>query len=133
MDKISEIFQSYVNLDLKDLITIAQKAIPEFMPVLKSVDQEHDGSLCLAMMITSAFGVDGKFTSKEIAFLSAIHLDADYIKSILKNNVYPAVDVLIDSMNADQKGAAMSFMIALCALDETISPEENAFLRQLLD
>ena len=55
------------------------------------------------------------------------------VKSILKSNVYPAVDVLIDSMNADQKGAAMSFMVALCALDETISPEENAFLRKLLD
>lgn len=132
MDKIGEIFQKYVNLDLEDLIALATKAIPEFMPVLKEYDKEHDGAVCLAMMITSAFGADGEFTDNELAFLSAIHMDANLIKAILENNVYPVVDEMIDSMNTDQKGAALSFMTALCALDERISPEENAFLRQLL-
>lgn len=133
MDKIGEIFQSYVNLDQKSLIEIAAESIPKFLPVLKQVDAEHGGNVCLAMMISCAFGADGKLTEKESAFLRAVKLDVDLIKTILNTDgAYTIIDNLVDSMNTEEKAAALSFMICLCAIDESISPEENAFLRRLL-
>lgn len=133
MDEINKLFQSYASLEKKDLLAIIAKTLKELLPVFESVDKENKGYVCLAMMISSAFGADGKLTEDEIKLLLALEIDAELVKSILsQDDLYIAIDALVDSMDTDQKAVAMSFMIALCALDGKIAPEENAFLKKLL-
>lgn len=133
MDEINKLFQSYASLEKKDLLAIIAKTLKELLPVFESVDKENKGYVCLAMMISSAFGADGKLTEDEIKLLLALEIDAELVKSILsQDDLYVAIDALVDSMDTDQKAVAMSFMIALCALDGKIAPEENAFLKKLL-
>lgn len=134
MDEINKIFQYYVNLEKKDLLSIIAKAMEEIMPRCRAIDREHNGYICLAMMISSAFGADGKLTSEETEFLASLGINVEIIKSLLAaDNLFDVIDTMIDCMDADMKSYAVSFMVALCALDGRIAPEENAFLRKLID
>lgn len=133
MDEINKLFQSYVNLEKKDLLNIVAESMKGFMPVCRVVDKKSNGNFCLAMMISSAFGADGKLTDDEIEFLVGVGIDVELIKSILSHdNLFDMIDKLVDAMNAEQKAYAVSFMTALCALDGKIASEENAFLRKLI-
>lgn len=138
MDKADKLFRHYVNLykdfDKKELLAVISNAKEVILPLCKVVDKENNGNLCFAMMVSSAFGADGKLTKAEAELLTSLGINVETYKAIMAyDDLYRFVDTIFDAMTINQKATTMSFMIALCALDGKVASKENAFLKKLLD
>lgn len=137
MATLNEILQQYVNADYETLVAVAQKALVNLMPVCKQIDPDNEGVLMASSIILAAIGADGVLTAKERQFITdVIGLGNEAIDNLLKlynSEVTTLVDKFADTMSSDIKAETLALVTAFAACDETISREETAFIRKIME
>ena len=137
MASFNELMQKYVNADYSTLVSLAKKAMVNLIPVCKKVDTDNDGFMMLTSIVLSAIGADGKLSALEAKFLrDVMGLDDATIDKYIKmyNSKMPAlVDHFVDTLGGDIKADTLVLVTCIAACDETISREECAFIRKLMD
>lgn len=132
----NELMQKYVNEDYDTLVTVAQKALSNLIPVCKKVDPDNEGFMMISSLILSAIGADGTLTALERKFLGDVMGLSDeniskYIK-MYSSKMADLADHFADNMSTEVKADAAMLIISICACDEKISRDETAFIRKLL-
>ena len=135
MADFNEMMQNIVNKDYDELVGFGKIALTKIMPVLKAVDEEHEGVFALTSIILSAVGADGTLTVLERNWIKdVIGLSDDAIDGMIKlytSKTEDLTDALFDNGPTDFKGDLMMFVLSILAVDEKISKEETAFVKKL--
>lgn len=133
----NDLMQKFVNKDYPELLSLAQEAVRRVLPACKAVDEEHEGMAMLTAILLSAVAADGKLSGLEAKFLSDLTgLDADGIDKLTDlytSNMVDVTDVLADNCPAELKADILMLVTCLAACDETISREETAFIRKIME
>jgi len=136
MKSFNEMMQKFVNTDYEDLVSLAQKAAVNLIPVCKAVDPDHDGFIMLTSLILTAVGADGVLTNLEKKMLAdVLGLSEDSIQKLISmydSKMVDLADHFVDNMNDDIKADAMVLICAIVAVDEKISKEETRLIAKLL-
>ena len=137
MKDFSSLLQEFVNKDYAELLDLAKQAVVRVLPVCKAVDEANNGIAALTGILLSAIAADGKLTRLEAQFLGDITgLDAagvDKLTDMYTGNMVEMTDLLADKFSQEIKADIMILVTCLAACDETISREETAFLRKILE
>ena len=131
------LMQEFVNKDYSELLSLARQAMQNVLPACKAVDTQHDGMAALTAILLSAVAADGKLTGLEAKFLSDLTgLDAagvDKLTDLYTGNMVDITDLMADKGGKELKTNIMMLVVCLAACDETISRDENAFIRKILE
>lgn len=137
MKDFSSLLQEFVNKDYAELLDLAKQAVVRVLPVCKAVDEANNGIAALTGILLSAIAADGKLTRLEAQFLGDITgLDAagvDKLTDMYTGKMVEMTDLLADKFSQEIKADIMILVTCLAACDETISREETAFLRKILE
>lgn len=141
MKSLNELLQDYVNKPYEELLAFAKISMSKLVDEMKSVFGEDESIANAYMVITSAcLGVDGRLTALEYRFLKDL-LESDMDYETMKNGVetycgqeaMDLTDRLADSLSSDGKSALIMYCLSFLAVDETISRDEVAFIRKLIE
>ena len=140
MATFNEIMQDYVNLPYPNLLSIANESLGNLVDALSDNDADDDMKAKVVMMLTAAsFGVDGRLSKLEHRFICDIlEQENDYeefsefVMSLGDSESRDIIDELLDTC-PDMKSHALAFCLCLLAVDETITREEVAFIKKLID
>ncbi|MBP3371093.1 MAG: hypothetical protein J6L88_01045 [Clostridia bacterium] len=137
MSALNDILQKIVNQDYPDLVKLAKTSAANLLPVCKQVDPDNKGALMLSAIMLAAIGADGKLTALEQRFLGDV-LDMspsqiDRYTDLYTGNEEELVDKLADAVNSSLKADIVMLVASICAIDETISRDETALIRKLID
>lgn len=130
------LMQEFVNKDYDELLALAKEAMVRVMPVCKAVDEEHEGMAMLTAILLSAVAADGKLSGLEAKFLCDLTgLDADGVDKLTDlytGKMVDVTDMLADNCSNEMKANILVLITCLAACDETISREENAFIKKIM-
>lgn len=130
------LMQEFVNKDYEELLDLAKQAIAYVLPVCKKVDPDNDGIGMLSAILLSAVAADGKLTALEAKFLGDITgLDAqglDKLTKLYSGRMDVLTNALADAGSKELKSNICILISCLAACDETITHEENEFIREIL-
>ena len=130
------LLQTFVNKPYDELVTLAKQAVVNVLPACKMVDEENNGIGMLTAILLSAVAADGKLTRLEAQFLSEITgLDAagiDKLTDMYSSKMVDLTDLLADKGGNELKAHICMLIVCLAACDESITREENAFIRQIM-
>ena len=137
MSALNDILQKIVNQDYPDLVKLAKTSAANLLPVCKQVDPDNNVALMLSAIMLAAIGADGKLTALEQRFLGDV-LDMspsqiDRYTDLYTGNEEELVDKLADAVNSSLKADIVMLVASICAIDETISRDETALIRKLID
>lgn len=137
MATFDELMQKYVNSDYDTLVLLAQKALVDLLPACKVVDKENDGLFMATSIILAAIGADGVLTGLEKKMLKdALGLNDETIQKFIimyDKKMVELVDAFADNTNDDIKSAVLMLITAVAAVDETISRQETALIRKIMN
>ena len=119
------LMQEFVNKDYSELLALAKEAMVRVMPVCKAVDEEHEGMAMLTAILLSAVAADGKLTGLDAA-------GVDKLTDLYTGKMVDVTDVLADNCPNELKANILMLITCLAACDETISRDENAFIRKIM-
>lgn len=132
----NETLQQLVNEDYDSLLNIARGTLNDLMPTFKELDPDNEGAAVVFYTISSAVASDGKLTALERKFIcDLLGVSSDSVSTML--NAHDAkmdelVDSMVDNFPQDESASLLLLVATVAACDETISREENAFLKRLL-
>lgn len=133
----NELMQTFVNKDYSELLSLAKEAMVRVLPVCKAVDEENNGMAMLTSILLSAVAADGKLTGLEAKFLSDLTgLDAagvDKMTDLYTSKMVDITDVLADKAPTELKADMLVLITSLAACDETISRDETALIRKIIE
>ncbi len=136
MASLDEILQDIVNKEYDELLNIAKRALAEILPACKAVDTNNDGMIMLSSIILSAIGADGNLSAKERQFLrDLLGFSDEQVSNFIKlynGNESDLVDMFVDTIQGEVKTSTVLFVCAICAVDETVSADEIAYIKKLL-
>ena len=149
MSKYDKLLQDCVNTPYDDLVRLAELNLQKIFPALEDFFEDCDFEDCdfedpiayvMATTIANCLGADGKLTALERRFVNDI-LNANHSHNTLVDLINSRMDedheeMMINLVNGlDEKDASayLTFCLCLLACDETITAEENAFFRRLLN
>lgn len=141
MANFNEILQDYVNLDYEQLVAIGKGELSKMARSLSNYFDDTDYAAKALLMFTGVIlGMDGKLSMLECRYLNEL-LDAehsydetcDMVSCFTTQEARDLVDNLIDAMDTDAKASALTVALCFCAVDETISREEVAYFKKLME
>lgn len=142
MATFNEVLQNYVNLSYEQLVAIGKESLCKMALGLdKFFDGDDDtGATALLVFVSSILGADGRLTTLECRFLNDL-LEADHsydsvcemVAAFSNQEHRDLTDRLIDSLDDETKAEALAVALCFCAVDETISREEVAYFKKLMD
>lgn len=140
MASFQEILQKYVNLDYEELVTLAKKNLAKVMPYFNSIAKDRKGVLICITFISACLAADGELSSLEIRFVNDVtnsQLTREELFNIaqkfINGGAFDLADEVYDACPAEVRNDLLSFCLCFCAVDETISANEVAFIKRLLD
>ena len=130
--------QQIVNLSTEAKLKMALDSYVALLPVLKSLDSDNGGAGLICAIIGSTVGADGKITAEERAFVKALFKahkvdlsDSDVdklVKNHMGDNWRELIAKLASILNAESRAHLALLCAAICAIDDTISRDEQVFL-----
>jgi len=136
----NEILQDIVNQSYEQLLQNANDALNDLMPFFNEVADDGDGAKFIVPIICTVMAADGKFSQLEFKFIKELlnsSMSYDEFKSVIQHYYSESwrnrVDQLIDACDTKTKASLLCLCTYFAAVDETISKEETAFLRKLMD
>ncbi|MCR4908875.1 MAG: hypothetical protein K5985_08585 [Lachnospiraceae bacterium] len=137
-----ELLQDLVNKNDEEKLDIALDSYKDLLPVLREVDPKTEGIFMTMVIMGATAGADGKLTVGEDRFIRAlmeargVEMTDEKVLSILdmgtEEDAYDIIRELRSRLNNAGAGALVSFIAAICAMDDTISREEVALIKSLL-
>jgi uncharacterized tellurite resistance protein B-like protein len=126
-----------VNQDYSTLVAFGKKALGHVLPACQAVDKQNNGMFMASSIILTAIGADGVLSSKERQFLrDVLGLSDDSITKYIKmydSRMVDLVNTFADRSSSEIKGHTMMLIMSVCACDETISRDETAFIRKIME
>jgi len=136
-----ETLQQIVNLPTEAKVKMAVESYVKLLPVLQAIDKDNNGAGLIVAVIATAVGADGKVTKEERAFVQALFKahkvelsDADVdkmVKNYTGDDWRGLVSKLAGILNPESKAHLALLCAAICAIDNTISKDEVAFLASI--
>lgn len=129
--------QNLVNKDYDELLGFAKIALGKLLPACQAVDKENNGVLMATSIILSAIGADGKLSAIEKKFLhDLLDLTDDQIDTYIgmyDSRMAELTDQFADALTPELKANVIMLVASVAACDETISADETAFIKKLLE
>ena len=138
MANLNELLQDYVNKSYDELLAFGKIALSNLLDPLQSIfGTQQEVAQVVVIIISACIGVDGKISALENKFVGDL-LDnpGDYSSMIAQLSCEKSrqlTDQLFDSLTGDTKTHLLLFCLSFLAVDETISRDEVAFIKRLLD
>ena len=136
MESWNEIMQRLVNEDYDTLLGMARGTLNDLIPVFKKIDTENEGAALMYFTLSSAVAADGKLTVIENKFLGdLLNLSTESNIRMLESHdskIDDLVDKLVDSLPDHERTLLILLVATLAACDESITRDENAFLKRLM-
>ncbi|MBE6594176.1 MAG: hypothetical protein J6L87_06390 [Clostridia bacterium] len=131
-----ETMQQLVNEDYETLLEMAKEALRMTMPEIRRLyPNEH--AKVYYYVLSAALGADGDLTDLEKCFVSELlDIPMQSVKSIVAGYSKEAaefVNHLVDYLPIEQRAPLIMLIACVAACDETISRDENAFLKKLME
>ena len=138
MANLNDLLQDYVNKSYDELLSFAKISLSHLVdPFTEIFGSQQDAAQVTAFIISACVGVDGKITALEAKFIrDLLGVNEDYTEVIAKmsnEDSRTLTDKIMDSFTGDMKSHMLLFCLSFLAVDETISRDEGAFVRRLLD
>ncbi len=141
----NELLQKHVNKDYEELcrlagqaglaVTEACKNLARQMPPKEGMDPETAANYMLTCFVTGTVMADGEVSELERKLLSDVFLLDEENVAVLVNLYGPALvegtKLFASRLDEDDRADVMMLCTAIAAVDEKISKEEVAFLREL--
>lgn len=135
MATFNELMQKYVNTDYEVLLSFGKEAVSRVLPVCKQVDPDHNGYYMLTAIILSAIGADGVLSALEKKLLTEMmDLKEALVDAFIRMYDPAMVEVthkFCDDISEDVKADTIMLVTIIAAVDEKISREETAFIKEL--
>ena len=143
-DVLKDIMQAFVNADYSELVDIAKESLGIAYPYIAKVfaEQGEDEALSGTVLLHFIVTADGNYTELEHKFFCEVTGDTDsyednkaFIAQFADGKHADMADQLFDYIvnDKDAKMALLKLCLAICAIDETISADEVAFICKLID
>lgn len=149
MSDFKDTLQQLLNTDDQTKIELACDSFVKLMPVFKEIDPEHDGFYAMFDILAGSAAADGELSERELYFIQALLNNAsrtlgysdqfseeeilNIVRTAAGNNVvYDRLRKLSAALNDDLHGEMITFVAAFCAIDDTITASEMAFINDLL-
>ena len=140
MATLNEILQKYVDASYEELLALATESFDKLMPVFNEVADDGNGAKFIVPVMCASIAADNRFSTLEYKFIkdlleSSLTYD-DFMASVRRysgEEGQELVDKLFDACGTDMKTELLSFCLCFMAVDETITKEETAFVKRLLD
>ena len=120
MATLNEVLQKYVNLEYEELVSTAQQALVNVLPVCKKVDPQNNGIAVATAIILSALAADGVLTGLEKRFLGdALGMNNETVQKMIglyTSSMVELVDKLADAAGADVKADILTLVICVAAV-----------------
>lgn len=137
MASFNDMLQKYVDLEYNELVDRAKAVLPDVLTACKVIDTENDGLFLLTSVLLSAVGADKVLSATERQFLhDAIFLDdegIDKLAAMYDRRMIELADDFVDAMPDGIMTKITVLMLCLLACDGTITVEENAFIRKIIE
>ena len=139
----NETLQSIVNLSTEEKIDLAAEAFANLQPVFDHFDPENHGMTFVYALLGTVIVADGKLTQDELGFaygmLRAIGRSASEEEIVrlceytakTQRQAYEIVRELRDHLNDDGATELITFVAALCAIDDRIDSNEVNLIKSL--
>ena len=134
-----ELYQRIVNLSYSEKVSFGSEAARIVFAYLSDHFNEDDATFLYALLIGNYVGVDGTISPAEYAFCSSmlgLGCSAAAFCDAMKNSCSPAnverLDQLIDASPEDVKAAFVSLGLAICSIDDKLTPEEQVLLAKYI-
>lgn len=136
----NEILQEIVNQSYEQLLQNASDALNDLMPFFNEAADDGNGAKFIVPIICTVMATDGKFSQLEYKFIKELinsDMSYDQFKGVVQQYYSESwrntIDQLIDACDTKTKASLLCLCTYFAAVDETISKEETAFLRKLMD
>ena len=137
MSKFNELMQSLVDLSYEGLMTMAKDSLKKVLPACKEMHPEDNGFIVFFTLLLAAIGADSKLTAKETEFVSELTgfsaEQIDKMTDLYDGDEEDLVNKFHDVMDSDTGAAIFQLVACICACDETITREESAYLKKLIE
>ena len=139
MKSFDEIMQDLVNESYDTLVYFAKRSLETLIPpVSKMLGSNDDVANTFLVLFSTCIGADGKLTSLEADFINDV-LDADHdyesvsnvVSGIPYENGKSLIVALSKALDDNEQAALITLCASFCAVDETISRDEVAMIKQL--
>ena len=136
---LNDLFQKVVDLDDNSKIALGIEAEKTIIAYLAEHFDNEDAAVLYAMLIGTYVGADGEISAREYAFCCTVFgLEiepkefCDMVSATASIENVEIMDKLMDSAPDDVKSAFVTFGLALCSIDNTMTPEEQALLAKYI-
>lgn len=137
---LNDILQEIVNQDYDQLLQNAIGALNDVMPFFNQVADDGDGAKFVVPIICTVMASDGRFSELEYKFIKQLinsDLSYDQFKGVIQQYYtqewMDTVDKIIDACDKKTKSTLLCLCSYFAAVDETISKEETAFIKKLVE
>ncbi len=138
-----ETLQKIVNMDTEEKIHLAADAFFTLQPAFEAVAPEYKGMTIVYALLGTVLVADEKLTAEELGFakgmLSAIsedHSDEEIVRlceytAKTYGQAYEIIRSFRDKLTDDGVTELITFVAALCAIDDRISSDEVKLIKSL--
>lgn len=132
--ELSEIFQSFVNKEYDELVSIATRELSLAIPTLEEFLGEKDAYRVTLALLATCVSTDRQMSDIEKKFLNEVTgIETHEIGEIVRGFTdYEFVDKLVDSCPRDLKNHLLTLALCTMAVDEHIPGKEVAYFKRLI-
>ena len=136
--ELRKLLQEFVNTPYEKLLGMASVSLEKLMPIFNSFQNDGNGARAAVVFISCCYAADGKFTDLEYKFLCDLigNVDKETVTGFINSctpEIYAMVDQLIDSLDSENKAAMLTLLTCFLAVDETITAQETALIKKLIE
>ena len=146
MSTFNELLQDLVNKSDEEKMSLIASNFKDIYPKLIKFDDEpdSDGHYTTMIILACAVCADGELDQFEAAVVSsimgAIGYDipesklADIMRGITKElSIYEVMADFMDTLNTDERASLCVLVAAICAIDDKLTKNEVALIRDLME
>ena len=145
MASINEILQDLVNQSDEEKMSLIASNYKDIYPKLCRFDNEPnaDGHYTTMIILAAAISADGELDQYEAAVVSSIMGAIGYnipdsqlpktMRGVCENiDVYRVLADFMDTLNTSERASLAVFIAAVCAIDDKLTKNEVALIKDLL-
>ena len=142
MSSFTDAMQEIVNLSEEEKVRLAGNSFLSLMPHLAQFDEKNKGLTLVLAIFGASAGADGKLTHSEVALIRAItnaigmklsdENVLELVKASTKEDGYKMISSLSGILDDEGRASLITLVASICAIDDTLSKEELAFIASLL-
>lgn len=142
-EKFVEILNEIFSVSHTEKLALLESTFEQLKPSFEAYDPEHDGSVILNIVLSTAIVIDGasniheRVAAKRVLSLAEVDIsEAQFAELMNKCNKDAAFKVVLDfakQLSQEQRGILFTFVATLCAYDNDLDEAEVGFLYDIVN